>query len=361
MWLVVGHDQAVQTLRSGLAAQRLAHAYLVVGPPQVGKGRLALDLARALNCAAESVEARPCGACRPCRLIEAGGYADVEVIGLGGLCDEREHDHHRDASRDIKICQVRRLQRTIALRPYEGRTRVLIVDPAEAMNLYAADAFLKTLEEPPGNVVLILLAGREEALPETIISRCRRITLAPLPRASVERELLRRGVDQQRAEVLARLSEGRLGWALANSENQALLSQRSERLDRIEALSAERRAGRLTFAAELGHRFTRDRQDVYAYLDLLLRWWRDVLLVGEGCDQLVSNTDRVAGLKRTAAATRPASVVAALQALRECRQHLEANANARLALEVLCLRLPGPESSSNTDEEAGRRRAGRQA
>ncbi|MGI8549902.1 MAG: ATP-binding protein, partial [Dehalococcoidia bacterium] len=327
---------------------RPAHAYLIAGPAGVGKTRLAFDLARAVNCTGAEP---PCGACRACHLIEEGRHPDVETVTVGGLCDEADHDHRRDGSKEIKICQVRRVQRVLSLQPYEGLRRVVIVEPADAMNVYGADAFLKTLEEPPDRVLLILVTANDAVLSETIISRCRRIILGPVPLATVRAELERRGVDLERAELLARLSGGRMGEALVASENETVLSEREQRLRRLEALAKAGRAERMAFAAELAGRFARERQDVYAYLDLWQKWWRDVLLVQENCPDLVENYDRLPQLSSVAAAVAPVEVVRSLHALHECRRHLEENANARLALEVLVLHFPRPVIS----EEVGTR------
>src|SRR2546423_15614612 len=111
MWSITGHDQALATLDRSLAEGRLAHAYLITGSPRIGKARLALELAKAMNCL-DAVP--PCGACPSCRRIETGLHPDVELVGLAGLCDESDHDHSRDGSKDIKICQIRRLDRMIA-------------------------------------------------------------------------------------------------------------------------------------------------------------------------------------------------------------------------------------------------------
>lgn len=339
MWSVIGHERAVATLARSLAEDRLAHAYLFTGPAQIGKRTLARELAMALNCVGD---AAPCGVCRPCRLIQAGKHPDVEELSLGGLCDQSDHDHRRDGSKDIKICQVRRMERVVSLRPFEGRSRVMIIDPANALNSFAADALLKTLEEPPPDVQIVLIAADVEILPETVVSRARRVALGPVAPAVIRQELIRRGVESERAELLARLSGGRIGWAFDHGSDAALLDERGERLDRIESLAHAGRAERMAFAAELAGHFTSARDDLFAYLDLWQSWWRDLLLVGEGCDHLVANSDRLATLRAIARAIPAAHAVQALRALRLCRTQLEDNANARLALEVFVLRLVGP-------------------
>ena len=351
MWSVIGHDRALASLKKSLAERGPSHAYLVTGPAQAGKTRLALDLARVLNCTDSEP---PCDICRSCKEIEAGRHPDVEIVSVGGLCDENEHDHQRDNSKDIKICQIRRLKRLTSLQPFQGRTRVIIVEPAEALNVHAADALLKTLEEPPDHVVLILVAASEESLLETIRSRCRQIALAAVPTAAIQRELLRRGVEPDQAGLLARLSGGRIGWALASSKDPGVLTERSARLTRLEMLGAAGRAERLAFTSELASRFSRTRQDIYALLSLWESWWRDVLLIHEGCEKLVAHEDRLPALRAAVENVGAPAVVKALRALRDCRQHLDENVNPRLALDVLVLRMPNTAGTENKEVE-GRR------
>ena len=146
MWQTLGQDRAVAALQRGLAQGRRAHAYLLVGPSQVGKRTLALELAQALNC--EGPET-PCQECSPCRRIAASLHADVQVVGVEAT-DGGVHKH-------ISIDQIRELGRVVSLRPFEGRCRVVIIDPADAMNEAAQNAFLKTLEEPPPDVLFVLI------------------------------------------------------------------------------------------------------------------------------------------------------------------------------------------------------------
>ncbi len=155
-WNIVGHEKAISVLRRAVEDEaRLSHAYLFAGPEQVGRATAARQFAQALNCTAGTPPAEsgglgldlapaespsgdaadlPCGECRSCRLIAEGKHPDVETMTVGGLCDESEHkDHSKDASQDIRICQVRRLEHLVIRAAFEGRTRVIIVDPADAL------------------------------------------------------------------------------------------------------------------------------------------------------------------------------------------------------------------------------------
>lgn len=335
---VCGHEAAVRPLLRAVREGRGAHAYLITGPPQTGKGTLARLLAAAHLCPAAEP---PCRACPTCRRIAAGAHPDLEVLLPGGLCDEAGHDHGRDHSRDIRICQVRRAERLLNLTPFEARARVVIIEPAEALNAQSADAFLKTLEEPPGQAVLILIAAEATALPETIRSRCRPVVLGLVPVATIERYLMQaRAVPPEEAALLARLSGGRIGWAIEALESPETRARRAELLDECAALATGGRVERLSAAERLAGAFARDRDAVYTALAHWASWWRDILLIAAGRDNQINNVDRRAELATAAMRFDPATVVRVLQALREARQDLESNVNPRLALDAFMLRLP---------------------
>lgn len=359
---VIGHEGAVAALNRSLGEGRLAHAYLFAGPPGVGKATLALELAKALNC--HAVDA-PCGACSVCRRIAAGKHPDVELVRPGGACDESDHDHSADAGRDIRICQVRRTEHVLGIAPFEGGRRVVIVDPAESLNQQSADAFLKTLEEPPNGAVIVLIASNEGALSETIRSRCRRVPLRALPATETERALVDRfGAEPGRAAALARLFGGQLGRAVEALCDADFDARRAAMLDQAEEIATAALVERFAAAERLADAYAkrerpkvdaegepvvpappkdgkaRSRADVFATLDLWIEWWRDVLLVASGSEATVTNGNRVPRMSESAAALGPESAAAGVQALRDARRDLEQNVNPRLAFEALMLRLP---------------------
>jgi len=156
-----GGTIALRSLEAMVDAGRLPHALLISGPEGIGKHELGLSIAQAVVCEAAPA---PCRRCRPCRRIhdrsrphEPIRHADVALVQPGGICAAAEHDHSN--SRTIGICQIRWVERTASLKPFEGPNRVVIVDPADALTAEAADAFLKTLEEPPPGVYFVLLSA----------------------------------------------------------------------------------------------------------------------------------------------------------------------------------------------------------
>ena len=372
-WDIVGQEQAVAVLRRAVEDEaRLSHAYLFVGPEHVGRATTARRFAQALNCEAGTApsgrdgladesgghpespaetpaeSSRPCGECRPCKLIADDKHPDVEWVGVGGLCEVSEHkDHSADKSRDIRICQIRRLERVVSLTPYEGRYRVLIIDPADALTVEAANAFLKTLEEPPDHVVLVLIASREETLRETVRSRCRRIAFSGVPRRSIEEALRERWeASEEQASRLARLAQGRLGWAVLALQDDKLLADRDQTIEDIEAVMAGGLSERFEYAAELGQRYTRSAESVFATLEHWRGWWRDVLLMAAGKDELVADIERLDTLRSHASQYGVTRAVQALTAIGDGRRHLEENASPTLALEAMLLELPLPANAT---------------
>jgi DNA polymerase-3 subunit delta' len=352
-WPIIGHTRTVNLLRRRLRQGRVAHALLLAGPPGVGKATLARAYAQALNClgdpgaldaapAAGVYRDAPCGRCRNCSRIARDTYPDVEWVSLERQAAEVSAAGGRmGANKELSIETVRTLEKSINLRPYEGHWRVAILEDAEHLSLAAANALLKTLEEPPSYTVLILLADDPGAVLPTILSRCLVEPLRPLPPATVERALQEGwGVAPAQARLLAALAGGRLGWAVTMAQQPERLAARAETLSVIAGLPAQDLPGRFAFAAELAAQFAPNRRQVFDILALWAGWWRDLLLVRAGSVHLVQNTDRLETLERAAPGYDQGQIVAFLAALETARQQLDQNINPRLALENLVLQLP---------------------
>jgi DNA polymerase-3 subunit delta' len=224
------------------------HAVLISGPAGIGKTTLALDLAAGLLCTAEDPAERPCRVCRGCRMVAHGGHPDLHRLdpeGAGGQI--------LIGGRDAKSRGIRDLTEDLSLMPMEGGARVAIVTAAHRMNEDAQGALLKTLEEPPAGVTLILCADDEDRLLPTIRSRCARIRVGRVGVRDVEAILADEGVtDVPLAARLARISGGRPGVALAYARAPEAVRARSELarrlLDLVDASPASRLAALRTAA-----------------------------------------------------------------------------------------------------------------
>jgi len=323
-WKIIGHHWAVQRLERAVTQGHFSHAYLFTGPPGIGKMTLAQAMASALLCQGEG-EKRPCRQCRACQLTAKHAHPDIHVV---------ESDQ---IGASLKIEQIRELQHQLALTPVEGNRRVAILERFEEATISAANALLKTLEEPPTYVILLVLANDPDQLLPTIFSRCQHVPLRPLPLAVVKQALIERWrAPADRAEFLAHLSGGRLGWAVRMMEDEKALQRRDQRLDDLNQLLTAPIVERFQYADKLA----RDPAATQETLALWLSWWRDVTLQTIHAEAPLTNVDRQDTIQRHAQSFDVRGANAILQALRETIERLACNANPRLALEVLMLDLP---------------------
>ncbi len=334
-WGVYGHDEAVEMLRRAIASGHLAHAYLVSGPRGVGKEALARRLAQTLVSPSPEDRTSPDRSTRAARQLEAGGSPDVERVAIGGVCDESSHQHESDNSTRIRICQVRRLERLASLAPFAAPRRIFIIDGADDLQPEAAHALLKTLEEPPAGVLIVLLARDPDALLPTIRSRCQSITLRPMPRPALMEALRESGVEDGQAEVLARLAHGRYGLAMRMHADPSMAVLRESAVEEAQRIVRAGRNERFDVAERLGGAWYRERESVLTTIDLWREWWRDVLLASAGVED-----PPPVEVAFVAAACPPGEAVRALRAVQTAREHLLVNTNAQLALEVMMLDLP---------------------
>lgn len=326
MWPVVGHAWAVTLLAHAIETNEVRHAYLFSGPSQIGKTTLARVFAQAICCQSADGEP-PCGVCAACRRCARDAHPDVRLILPQG----------RDGQ-EFLIDQVRELIHEATLSPIMGRHKVFILSEVDRANASAMNALLKTLEEPPPSVVLLLTSSNPQRLLPTIVSRCQVLSLRPIPVALVEGRLMEAGVKEEEAVLLARLSGGRLGWALAALDQPTMWEARAAALDELVRLTEENRWERLATAATLANQSA----DVVEKLALWTTWWRDLLLAQHRCSGAITHIDRRETVEAEAGRFSTDQVLSFLGDLASTQRHLERNVNARLALETLLLHLPRP-------------------
>jgi DNA polymerase-3 subunit delta' len=322
---MLGHEWAVNLLREHVAQGGFCHAYLFTGPQGVGRRTLALRFAQALNCPHPHASGVPCRTCRTCTQIERMQHPDLTVVQaerVGGI---------------LRVDQVRDLLPGLSLAPYQARYRIALFLRFEEANPNAANALLKTLEEPPERVILILTAESAESLLPTIVSRCEMLRLRSLSLDTLCAGLQERwGIPEQEARLLAHLSNGRIGYALSLHRDPEQMELRKLWLEEHQNLLSSSRVKRFAYAETLA----KDKERLLQALAVWQSLWRDVFLRASGSSVAVSNLDWIDKIDIMASSLGSDTAMGMVGFIQRILGLLEKNINPRLATDVLMLQLP---------------------
>lgn len=312
---IIGNGRNIAILQRVVSSGRIAHAYLFIGPEGVGKKKSAEAFIAALFCGSSDA----CGNCSSCRKLAAGSHPDLHLLVPDGQF--------------IKIDQVRGLQRELAYRPYEAPRKACIIDGADKLNQSSGNALLKTLEEPPGNALMILLATTADSVLPTIRSRCQQLLFSGIPTEEIVEFLIRQGTPAETAQVAASLADGSItrGLALCSEE---IMAQRSA----IISAACGLRRQEIPNLFALGEMFDKDRERADQAVELLVSFWRDMLLLRSGAGQLV-NMDFLPLLQDEADRRSERTILENIEQLGRTKVAIKRNANVRLALDVLSMKL----------------------
>ncbi len=311
-------------LRQHVIHKTARHAYLFTGSPGIGRRSLALAFARALTCSHPPAPGAFCGECRNCRQIAAMQHPDLSVIQAekeGGM---------------LKVEQIRELRKSVLLSPYQAEYKIVLLLRFQEANPSAANALLKTLEEAPSKVALLLTADNTANLLPTIVSRCEVLRLRPVPPSQLEPYLQKRGSDASKAKFIARLSAGRPGYALRLLDNENELTFRSDKIREFAQMLKASRVARFSYAEELGKNKNEFRQTLLIWLSL----WRDTMLFVAGDKKNITNIDRQELIEKLAEHLSLNAARKLLLATEKGISQLRQNVNARLLAEVLLLDFP---------------------
>ncbi len=322
---MIGHEWAVDLLAEHVSKGRERHSYLITGPLGVGRRTLALRFAEALNCPNMPHPGQPCRTCPSCRRIEAMQHPDLTIV---------------EAARQgavLKIDQVRELQHNLSLSPFEARYRVALLLRFEEANPAAANALLKTLEEPPAQVVMILTAQGVETLLPTIVSRCEILRLRPvsIDQTSIGLQTIY-GVPTDSADKLAHISGGRPGYAIRLYQFPGLLEQRQSWLQDLLRIFRSPVRERFEFAFKR----VENKEEMRSELQIWLTFWRDVLIYSTGITDPLTNLDYQPQISRLADELGLSNAQFQVEAIERTIDRIDRNVNPRLALEVLLLDYP---------------------
>lgn len=324
-WEILGHEWAADMLQQHIVRNEVRQAYLFAGPSGIGRRTLALRFAQAINCVQPPQPGMFCGQCRPCNQSGRMQHADLSIVQAekpGG---------------SLLIDQVRELQHMLSLSPFEARFRVALLLRFEEATPAAQNALLKTLEETPPSVIMILTANDPESLLPTIVSRCETLRLRPLPLKRLQTALIERWkIPQEEARRLAHLCGGRPGLALKLSQDAGLLAERQElAADVLYLLSCSRRE-RFAYV----DRFSRDREIFRQAFEVWSIFWRDVMLAASGAEIPQANLDLQNEIQELARQVEFTEAAARVASLEQALAQLDANLNARLLAENILLDWP---------------------
>lgn len=324
-WNLIGHTWAEQLLAQHIRHDEVRHAYLFTGAPGVGRRSLALEFACAVNCTQAQAPGDFCGQCRTCTQILNSQHPDLSIIRAEG------------DTQTIKVDQVRTLQHSLSLAPYAAKYRIALLCDFQQANANAQNALLKTLEEAPRQVILLLSADSAENLLPTIASRCEILRLRPVTVGALAASLTERWqVPSEQANLYAHLANGRVGTALQYVNHPDLLEQRTALLDDFVHLLGQLKRDRFTYADAL----SKNRDSARLALQTWYNYARDLLLLANQPNSEITNLDRAGELNALVHKISPAAALQIVQAIDTALANLEASGHLRLLLDSLFLDLP---------------------
>jgi len=338
----LGQQKPIKLLTTLLRNGTIPHALLLSGIDGIGKQLTAMTFAMACNCmdletgylcedenSLHTSQNRyagtnPCGSCKSCRKVQSGNHPDIIVVEPSGSY--------------IKIGQIRALCHTLAMKPLEARLRVVLISDSQAMNSAAGNALLKVLEEPPDRTILILTARHPSDLFPTILSRCQHIRFNPISRESIVTILIEKeGVHPDNAEIIATMANGSLSKALSmvglpNKNNW--IHQRNWLINEIDSLSLKPIGSLLAFAAKL----SKNKEMLPEFLEMIQSYLRD-LVVCKYCPEKIINRDLQSKIQNRSQKMTTVSLLSQISMVQSTQKDMRTNANLRLTLEVLIMRL----------------------
>ncbi|MHB8133809.1 MAG: DNA polymerase III subunit [Anaerolineaceae bacterium] len=330
-WNLYGHQWAADILQKHISNDSIRHAYLFSGAPGIGRRSLAIKFAQAINCTQPPTAGTPCGICRVCKQTASLQQPDLSIVQV-------EEDKH-----EIRIEQIREVQRSLSLSPYEAKYRIALLLNFHLANPNAQNALLKTLEEAPAKVILLLTADAAENLLPTITSRCEILRLRPVAITEMIPILQTKwNLDPQSAKEIAHLSSGRYGLAQAYISNPEQLELIHDRLmDQVELFKMNL-PDRFQYIEKLTVTRRRDevKETIQQIIQIWLLFWRDALLQKSGDYARITYTQFSSISQQISTYLSLEQINAFIKKLEETLTLLENNINIRLLLEELIIEWP---------------------
>lgn len=318
MFEVVGQEFVLEAFNRAYKNNRLTHAYILLGEDGVGKSIFALYMASKLLCTGEE---KPCGNCSACKKILSGNHPDVKVLDMG--------------SKSIGINDILGIIDDIYTKPYEGDRKVIIIKEADKITVQGQNAILKTLEEPPEDATIIMLTSNSGALLDTIQSRCQTLRFGRIAIDKVRDYLIGIGTERNSAETAANLSDGIIGNGLKFLDPKHM-SLRQETIDIGKKLVRFKGIE----GYELVEFFTKHKDDADKILDMLITWFRDIIIVKLAKDEkLIINRDFYNMIVEESKFLSYNKLNSIIDIINDTKEKLRQYSNFQLTMEVMVLNI----------------------
>ncbi|KNF09826.1 DNA polymerase III subunit gamma/tau [Gottschalkia purinilytica] len=316
---IVGHESIINSLKNAISSNKVAHSYLFEGAKSIGKEKLAKTFAKALLC--KDGDNKPCEKCSSCIKFESGNHPDFCLENPLGDSFKKE--------------QIESIQKDIKMMPYEGNRKVYILNNIDKMTQEAQNSFLKTLEEPPEYVTIILIVTNSHSILPTILSRCQIIKFAPISNDKVEKALVDiYKIEREEARFLSSFSNGIIGKAINLYQNEGFKKLREEVITVIDTTLS----GDKFKIFSLSEFFDENKENIEDILDMMLMWFRDMLIYKEaGNSEYIINMDKIDIISKHCKSLSQEKIHDIIETIIKTKDSISSRVNYQLAIEVMLL------------------------
>lgn len=317
---MVGNQDTVKSLKKSVERDELVHAYIIEGTKGMGKKTLAMEFAAMILCSANTD--RPCGRCNSCIKVKSGNHPDLYL--------------KKPAGKEYQIGEIALIQKEMRIKPNESNKKVIIITEGERISDKAQNQFLKTLEEPPGNAVVMILTQNINILLKTTVSRCRHIKLQPVGLDEMKGYLNQNYSQIEDLEFILAFSDGSLGRAIELLEDQSFTNRRNQTVQMLNQLIMEDQT-KVFSAMEF---LETQKENILEILDMMIIWFRDILFYKKTANSKhIINCDKTNIIKLQAERLSEAAIYEIVAELNQTKQNLNQNVNFQLSIEIMLLKI----------------------
>ena len=326
---IIGQERALKILTKSLKEDNISSSYIFVGSEGTGKKLTAIEFTKAVNCLNLSKDSEACEDCQSCNEISKQCSPDLKII--------------EPNKSSIKIEQIREMRKEIGLKPFRSKKRIYIIDKAEKMTLEASNCLLKTIEEPPYYVIIILICSKIDPILPTIVSRCQMVNFGLISSYKIKEFLLNKSknLEKEKAEIISKLAQGSIGRALKLLSGKEYFIRREEVLDYLSGISPGKYGDDIFIKVE---KMVSEIDRIEEVLEMIKLWYRDILIIKNTGDQkYIANCDKLEILEEKSQIYSQEILIDILDYLEQIEEYLIKNVNKRLILERLYIKMVGVE------------------